>query len=277
MDLFFIDYPAMGLVDWVTYLLVNGEMNKAELKKQWLKEEELGHILGWDFSHINDRYTEETDLPWDYRQTIEKYLKKDDMLLDYDTGGGEFLLSLKHQPELICATEGYDVNVELCLQRFKDSKIQFKACNDPGNIPFFDAYFDVIINRHGDFCCKELYRLLKKGGYFITEQVGGENDWDLIKRVLPDSQPDFLANNLSEVSEKFVKAGFSIIEGQQAFRPIEFYDIGAFVWFAKVLPWEFKGFSVEKCFDKLLQMQEEVEKKGKVTGTIHRYLLVCQK
>ena len=34
-------------------------MNTEELKKAWLKEEEIAHIVGWDFSHINDRYEEE--------------------------------------------------------------------------------------------------------------------------------------------------------------------------------------------------------------------------
>ena len=30
-----------------------------ELKQEWLAEESIAHIHGWDFSHINDRYEEE--------------------------------------------------------------------------------------------------------------------------------------------------------------------------------------------------------------------------
>ena len=41
--------------------------------------------------------------------------------------------------------------------------------------------------------------------------------------------------------------------------------------------WEFSGFSVDKCFDKLLEMQEEIDKRGFVEGTIHRYLIVAKK
>ena len=57
--------------------------------------------------------------------------------------------------------------------------INFKACSDPSHIPFKDEVFNQIINRHGNFNAKEIYRLLKNGGIFITEQVGCDNDRDL--------------------------------------------------------------------------------------------------
>ena len=72
-------------------------MDKKKLKEEWLKEEKMAHIQGWDFSHIYGRYSEEENLPWDFRTVINKYLKNDMRLLDMETGGGEFLLSLSHQ------------------------------------------------------------------------------------------------------------------------------------------------------------------------------------
>ena len=38
-------------------------MKEKELIDIWKKEESVAHIHGWDFSHIEGRYTEETDLP----------------------------------------------------------------------------------------------------------------------------------------------------------------------------------------------------------------------
>jgi len=67
-------------------------MNKSELLKHWLEEEQAAHIHGWDFSHIQGKCDSEDDLPWDYRTIVKKYLKSDYELLDMDTGGGEFLL-----------------------------------------------------------------------------------------------------------------------------------------------------------------------------------------
>lgn len=252
-------------------------MDEAKLKEIWLAEEQIAHIKGWDFSHINGRYEEEQDLPWDYEKIIRKYLKDDMKILDFDTGGAEFLLSLKHPYNKTAATEGYPPNVELCKHILLPIGVDFKECSDCANIPFENESFDIIINRHGDFNAKELYRLLKDGGIFITEQVGGDNDRDLVEAVLPSAEKPFPHLNLKEQKKVFEDAGFNIIEKAEAYRPIKFYDIGAFVWFAHIIEWEFPDFSVEKCFKQLLEMQKVIESKGSFVGTIHRYLIVAKK
>ena len=81
-------------------------MKNEELKKLWQSEEDCAFIRGWDFSHIHGRYAEEEDLPWDYKALVREVLTDDTELLDYDTGGGEFLLSLMHPYHRTAATEG---------------------------------------------------------------------------------------------------------------------------------------------------------------------------
>lgn len=252
-------------------------MNPLELRKIWQEEENQAHIHGWDFSHIQGRYEEEHDLPWSYRELVRQYLRKDSMLLDYDTGGGEFLLSLGHPYGKTAATEGYPPNVQLCRDTLLPLGIAFRECADPSSIPFSDGTFDLILNRHGSFDAGEVYRLLKKGGVFLTEQVGGDNDRELVDMVLPGTEKPFPHLNLAKQRRVFEEAGFHILHGEEAYRPILFYDIGAFVWFARVIEWEFPGFSVEKCFDQLLVMQRELERNGKIEGTIHRFLLIAEK
>ena len=135
----------------------------------------------------------------------------------------------------------------------------------------------MVINRHGNFCPEELYRIIKKGGLFITEQVGEDNDRDLVEMVLPDTEKPFPHLNLREQKKAFEEAGFAILEEAEAYCPVRFYDVGAFVWFAHIIEWEFPGFSVDGCFDYLLEMQKTVEEKGRIEGTVHRYLIVAQK
>ena len=96
-----------------------------ELRKEWEAEEKIAHIHGWDFSHIHGRYEEEADLPWDYETIIKSYLTDNMQLMDFDTGGGEFLLSLKHPYENTAATEGYPPNVELCKETLLPLGIDF--------------------------------------------------------------------------------------------------------------------------------------------------------
>lgn len=110
-------------------------MNIEKLKAIWKKEEDIAHIHGWDFSHIHGRYEEENDLPWDYEKIIRQYLNNNLDILDYDTGGGEFLLSLNHPYNKTSATEGYKPNVNLCREKLLPLGINFKACDNPSKIP----------------------------------------------------------------------------------------------------------------------------------------------
>lgn len=49
------------------------------------------------------------------------------------------------------------------------------------------------------------------------------------------------------------------------------------MWFARVIPWEFPGFSVDACLDRLLLAQQILERDGVISGTIHRFLLAARK
>ena len=252
-------------------------MNIEKLKEEWLKEESIAHIKGWDFSHINDRYDEQEDMPWDYEKTIKKYLKDDMKILDYDTGGGEFLLSLKHPYENTSATEGYPPNVEVCKEILLPLGIDFRECDDAKNLPFDDESFDLYMNRHGDLDPAEANRVLKKNGIFVTQQVGCYNDRDLVDFVLPNTELPFPSMKLDVQRKLFEENGFEIVEGNEFYGTIKFYDVGAFVWFAHIIEWEFPNFSVDNCLDKLIEMQEIIDEKGEFKGTTHRYLLVARK
>ena len=50
-------------------------MNIEQLRKEWKREEELAHIHGWDFSHIDGRYKDGEDVPWNYDAIVRSYLK----------------------------------------------------------------------------------------------------------------------------------------------------------------------------------------------------------
>ena len=110
-----------------------------------------------------------------------------------------------------------------------------------------------------------------------------DNDKDLVEMVLPNREKPSMDLNLNDQKylnnqkKVFEEAGFEIIEGYETFRPIKFFDVGAFVWFAHIIEWEFPNFSVDRCFDSLIKMQKVIEEKGFIEGTIHRYLIVARK
>lgn len=252
-------------------------MNYKKLQQQWLQEERAAQMRGWDFSHLKGRYEEiETDR-WDYKQAVLEELAPWKKLLDMDTGGGEFLLSLGHPPENTSATEGYSPNVSLCRSVLLPLGIHFCEAVSGGTLPFADGSFDVVCNRHGAYDAKEVFRVLKPGGVFLTQQVGAKNDRELVDLLLPGTPLPYPEQFLACAAQRLADAGFSIRQGLEAFSPIRFYDVGALVWFARVIPWEFPAFSVEHCLDRLYEAERQLESAGVLEGTTHRFFLKAQK
>ena len=248
-----------------------------KLIELWKKEEEIAHIHGWDFSHIDGRCVENTDFPWDYRQVIENYRKPEMKLLDIDTGGGEFLLSLHHPYSNTAATENYPPNVELCQKTLLPLGINFRSADGRGVLPFDSDHFDLVIDRHGDYNPTEIYRVLKPGGVFVMQQVGAENERELVTLLCGEQPLPFPEQYGAVAEEAFQKAGFTILRKEECFRSIRFYDVGALVWFARILPWEFPDFSVDTHLENLQNAQHILEETGHLEAKTHRFLLVAQK
>ena len=79
-------------------------MNLSEQKAIWQAVERRAQIKGWDFSEIAGKWDDGDDLlPWDFAALVQQYRRDDLHLLDMDTGGGEFLLSLGHPYERTAA------------------------------------------------------------------------------------------------------------------------------------------------------------------------------
>lgn len=120
--------------------------------------------------------------------------------------------------------------------------------------------------------------MLKKGGVFVTQQVGADNDRALVELLLPgETELPFPEQRAAVLADRFRSAGFEILAGEECFRPIRFFDVGALVWFARIIQWEFPGFSVDGCMDQLFSAQHRVEDTGCVEGKIHRILLTARK
>ncbi len=253
-------------------------MNCNELKKLWQAEENIAYIHGWDFSHIEGRYRSyEDELPWDYVETVKKYLSDSKRLLDIDTGGGEVLLSFEHPYKMTSATEGYLPNAELCKERLLPRGIDFRFANDHMDLPFENDTFDIVVNRHGAYDIAEIKRILKDGGIFITQQVGDKNDRELVKLLCPDAEFRFGVRNLQNELNSFKSNGFTIVEHGECLKPIEFYEVGALVWFARIIQWEFIDFSVDNNFAQLLNAHQIISEKGSVSGSVHRFMIVAKK
>jgi SAM-dependent methyltransferase len=251
-------------------------MNYEKLRECWLAEEKIS-FQGWDFSHIDKRRSEES-LPWDYDIVVRQYLKADSILLDMGTGGGEYLLTLNHPYSNTFATEAYVSNFELCKIKLIPLGIDVRHVTDDNSLPFEEKMFDIIINRHEAYDINEVHRLLKPGGMFITQQVGGLNNKELSRFLINDFKEIISSEHTMKSNTTLVKnKGFGILMSDEYFPKHKFFDVGAMVYFAKIIEWEFPGFSVDACFEQLYKLQLMIEQQGFVESKEHRFIIVAQK
>jgi SAM-dependent methyltransferase len=231
---------------------------------------------GWDFVYLSGRMVQ-TSTSWDYRQIVLQKIPTADLLLDLDTGGGEFLSSLQPLPRHTYATEAYPPNVPIakaCLE-----PLGVRVCETPANgpLPFDVDSFDLVINRHGDISAAEIHRILKPGGRFITQQVGGRNNIRL-NEILQD-KVEFRDSNgtLDGAVRQLEEAGLKITDRREEYPPVEFTDIGAVVYYLKAIPWQVGGFSPEKYYTRLGKIHNIIQEKGKFASAAHRFFIEAQK
>lgn len=245
-----------------------------KLLELWLKIENKDFV-GWDFTYLNGR-TKEEKLPWKYRNIIDEYLKQTDKLLDMGTGGGEFLLTLNHPYQNTSVTEAWEPNVNLCFEKLSPLGIEVKQVYDDELLPFEDNCFDIIINRHENYNVEEVKRILKDGGIFITQQVGGKNNYSLSNKLIEDFQPMYPNLNLEMEKQKFISENFEIIYSNEFFPWLRFYDMEALIYFVKIIEWEFPGFSVESNFEQLKCLHNAMLNIGYVESIEHRFMIIAK-
>ncbi len=90
-----------------------------------------------------------------------------------------------------------------------------------------------------------------------------------------DFEPEYAHINLHYFED--VLKEFEILRLEEAYTTLQFFDVGAFVFFAKVIEWEFPGFSASTHDEKLQELHKEVEANGFIESTQHYILSICRK
>lgn len=251
-------------------------MENELLKKSWLESENRQkEFVGWDFAYLTNKFTQEP-LPWDYQTIVSQYLKPQLNLLDMGTGGGELLETFGHPYDKTAVTEGWLKNYQLLLKKLKPKGIdvQFAAKNNQLNFP--DNHFDIIINSHASFSTKEVARVLKKDGWFISQQVGDLNGIHLSSNLIPTFKKEHFNFHLSSVLAELKRNHFTILFEDEAYPAQNFFDMDGLIYYARTIPWEFPDFSVENNFSELLYLNKVLEKKGSLYNQEHRFIIVAQ-
>ena len=245
-------------------------MNSLELQ-QW-KKDEKAPFKGWEFSYLKGRYNEGNP-NWNYKSIAKRLIEKSNSVLDVATGGGEVFSEILSvfKPNETVAIEGYKPNVSVARKNLKKSSVKVIHANETRMLPFKDEKFDLVLNRHGGLNVKEIGRIISYGGIFFTQQVDGRNLEDLMKEF--GAKPKWEFNTLTNITKQLKSANFEIIEAKEWKGKTVFKDVGALVYFIKVVPWIIDDFSVKKHQAVLEKLQKRIEKKGKLEFTARRFLI----
>lgn len=226
---------------------------------------------GWDFAYIEGK-RKIKHLPWNYRAKVESEIRNAAVMLDMGTGGGEFLAGLP-LPKFTYATEAYQPNNQIATERLTPLGVKVIGIDSDDNLPFNDEFFDLIINRHGSYSAQEVFRILKPGGCFITQQAGGTNDIELNKLLGANETVGFDHWDLDFAIEQLLDAGLEITEKYEAYPITKYYDTGAILYYLKAVPWQIPDFSVDKYYDALVNINDTINENGFIEIRSHRFFI----
>jgi len=243
---------------------------------------------GWDFSRLHGRMTQ-TELPFRYLDEVRRIGDVASML-DLGTGGGEVLAEIAPFSARTFATEAYRPNALIAARRLQPlgasvilvegapenyATVKTPALDSPA-LPFRSAAFDLVIDRHESYLPIEVFRVLRPGGRFLTQQCGGSQFAEL-NDLLGLPRPRYESWCLAQAVSQLRAVGFEIVREQEAFATTTFRDVGAIVYFLKAVPWQIAGFDAVNFRDPLRAIHDRIEAAGPLAVSAHYFLVECVK
>ena len=204
---------------------------KTGTKENYMKEfnyTDAGKQIGWNFSKMNYSVVRKTD--FDYYKTVVGYITPKTVMLDIGSGSGEktiryYSLAKKvfvtdFEPEMLKKAKN---NINKYYENSPKNKNKFSLkildCNGP--FDFEDGSFDLVVSRHCGANMKEVFRVLKKGGTFVSEDVSFDDCQEL--KDLYGRGQDYNAEPLyKKVMAECVEAGYEEIKLIR-FEEVEYY------------------------------------------------------
>jgi SAM-dependent methyltransferase len=236
-------------------------------------------VAGWDFSWLDGRATEQRP-SWGYQRLLRSRLAQATSGLDIYTGGGEVLAGAGPFPPAMAATEPWPPNIALATRLLHPLGVVVIATGDKPPLPFADAAFDLVTSRHPSAVWwDEIARVLQPGGTYFAQHVGVIYLRKLIEHFV-GAQPRGLIRgqlNPDTVAVQVAAAGLDVIDLRHEQIRLEFFDVGAVIYFLRKLSWVVPGFTVAKYRDKLLALHQQIEAEGAFVTHTSRALIEARK
>jgi hypothetical protein len=186
--------------------------------------------------------------------------------------------SLPTVPRRAVATEGFPPSVARAAPRLGARGVALVVTSPrrPG-LPFAGGSFELVVSRHPiDPWWHEVARVLTGGGHYFAQHVGPHSLRSLSEFLMgPLPQAD--TRDPARERRAAEEAGL-VVRTLEVERPrTAFFDVGAVVYFLRVVPWIVPDFEVGRYRQRLLALHELIERDGAFETTASRMLVEAVK
>jgi SAM-dependent methyltransferase len=238
---------------------------------------EAAPVEGWDFSWLDGRATEERP-SWSYSTMATERVGQDvQAVLDVQTGGGEVFEEILTRSGAsagrIAATESWPPNLERATARLAHLGAVVTEAADGGTLPFGDASFDLVLSRHPTrWSWPEIARVLTPGGTHLAQHVGAGSNHALTEFFLGPTAIGEARRPERAIAEA-TAAGLEVRDLRRQSLRVEFFDVGAVVYFLRKVIWTVPDFSTERYRERLRDLHRHIDSEGPFMCHAERFLI----
>ena len=151
------------------------------------------------------------------------------------------------------------------------------AVADSPALPFVDGAFDLVVSRHPVVVLwDEIARVLRPGGTYFSQQIGPGTNRELTDFFM-GPRPVNQRRSAASARAAAEAAGLEVVDLRDCALRVEFFDVGAVVYFLRKVLWTVPGFTPEAYVDRLRAMHEHIERDGMFTATGRRLLVEARR
>jgi hypothetical protein len=149
---------------------------------------------------------------------------------------------------------------------------------DEPPLPFADEAFELVTSRHPvAVWWSEVARILVPGGTYFAQHVGPASVLELTEYFLGPQPGAQQSRHPDTESAQATAAGLEVVDLRSERLRMEFFDIGAVVYFLRKVIWIVPGFSVERFRDRLRELHEQIQRDGAFIAHSARFLIEARK
>jgi SAM-dependent methyltransferase len=237
-------------------------------------------VEGWDFAWFEGRATEERP-SWGYANLVVQRMPYVESALDVQTGGGEgfawILGQSSPRPATLAATESWPPNLSIARENLQPFGVGVAEIADDADLPFGSESFELLCSRHPVVTVwPEVARVLRRGGTYLSQQVGPGSNRELIDFMMGPQQVG-QQRSPARAARAAQEAGLAVVDLRQESLRTVFYDVGAVVYFLRKVLWTVPGFTVAAYRDRLASMHELIQQEGSFVAHSERFFVEARK